>query len=415
MLKNYIKIALKVLLRHKLFTFISLFGISFTLLILILITSLIDNTFGPEPPENKLDRTLSVTMARLESVKGGFWSGPMMSYYFFNKYVKSMKTPEKISISSFFSPTVSYVGNKKLNLDLKFTDGEFWEILDFEFLEGKPYTKEDVGNANFVAVINEETRLKYFNGEPAVGKTIEVDGKNYRVVGVVKNVSILRAMPYSDIWVPIVHSKDDLNKVTLIGGFPGNYAMLLARNKSDIPVIRNEFKQQMTRVEFPEGRFKKLIIEASTYGEAISRQLFQTEEGKTGYILIALFILMVLFMLLPTVNLVNINISRIMERSSEIGVRKAFGASSLTLVGQFVVENVIITLIGGIISLIMAAIILSIVNDSGIIPHAQLGLNYRIFFYSFFICLIFGLLSGVYPAFRMSKMQPVDALRGGQV
>jgi len=84
-------------------------------------------------------------------------------------------------------------------------------------------------------------------------------------------------------------------------------------------------------------------------------------------------------------------------------------------VGQFIVENVIITLIGGIISLIMAAIILNLINDSGIIPHAQLGLNLRIFFYSLVICLIFGLLSGVYPAFRMSRMQPVDALRGGQL
>jgi len=415
MLKNYFKIALKVLLRHKLFTFISLFGISFTLLILILITSLIDHTFGPEPPETKLDRTLSVTMARLETINYGTASGPMMSYYFFNKYVKSLKTPEKISVSTFHNPTVSYVGNKKLKLDLKFTDGEFWEILDFEFLEGKPFTKEDVDNANFVAVINEQTRLRYFNGEPAVDKIIEADGKNYRVVGVVKNVSILRIMPYSDVWLPIVHSKNDLTEVTLVGGFPGNYAMLLARDKSEIPLIQNEFNQHMAQVEFPEGRFKKLTIGASTYGEALSRQFFQTEEGKIGYILIALFILMVLFMLLPTVNLVNINISRIMERSSEIGVRKAFGASSLTLVGQFVVENIIITFIGGIISLIMAAIILSIVNDSGIIPHAQLGLNFRIFFYSLIICLIFGLLSGVYPAFRMSKMQPVDALRGGQL
>ncbi len=50
-----------------------------------------------------------------------------------------------------------------------------------------------------------------------------------------------------------------------------------------------------------------------------------------------------LFMLLPTVNLVNLNVSRIMERASEIGVRKAFGASSRTLVGQFVVENLVLT------------------------------------------------------------------------
>ena len=79
MIRNYVKIAIKVLLRHKLFTFISLFGISFTLLILVVITSLIDHSFGTMPPEKKLDRTLSVTMAKLESTKGGLWTGPMLS------------------------------------------------------------------------------------------------------------------------------------------------------------------------------------------------------------------------------------------------------------------------------------------------------------------------------------------------
>lgn len=414
MFKNYVKIALKVLLRHKLFTAISLFGISFTLLILVVITSFIDHTFGPVAPEKKLDRTLSVTMARLNSVEGGTLMGPLLSYYFFEKYVKTLKTPELISVSSFHTPSVTYVNNKKVNLNLKFTDGEFWKILDFEFLEGKPFTSQDVENEEFVAVINEETRLKYFNGEPAVGKTIEADGKNYRVVGVVKNVSILRIMPYADVWLPFPHTKDDLDAITLVGGFPGNYAMLLARNSSDIQKIKDEFEQQLAYLEFPEGRFEKLIAEPSTYAEALSRQFFMTEKGSVTPVLLILFILMVLFMILPTVNLVNINISRIIERSSEIGVRKAFGASSKTLIGQFVVENVIITLIGGAISLILAAIVLNIINQSNIIPHAQLGLNFRIFFYSLIICLFFGLFSGVYPAFKMSRLHPAEAIRGGR-
>ncbi len=62
-----------------------------------------------------------------------------------------------------------------------------------------------------------------------------------------------------------------------------------------------------------------------------------------------------LFMLLPTVNLVNLNVSRIMERASEIGVRKAFGASSRTLVGQFVVENVTLSLIGAVVGFVLSA------------------------------------------------------------
>jgi putative ABC transport system permease protein len=414
MLKNYFKMAFKVLLKHKLFTFISLFGISMTLLILIVITSLIDHTFGTMPPETNLDRTLSVTMARLKTEKGGTWTGPLMSYYFFDKYVDCLETPELISVSSFHIPITTYKGDKKLNLGIKFTDGEFWKILNFDFIEGKPYTVADVENANQVAVITEMTREKYFGGNSAVGEIINADGKDFKVIGVVKNVSILRIMPYSDIWVPITLSKEELYKPTLIGSFPGFYAMVLARDKSDIPKIKDEFQSKLANIEFPEGRFTKIFIETSTYAEALSRQLFRTQEGKVGPLLLVLLLLAIIFMLLPSINLVNINISRIVERESEIGIRKAFGASSLSLVGQFVIENILITMLGGLIALVFAAIVLESINNSGLIPHVQLGLNYRIFFYSVIISLIFGLVSGVYPAYKMSRLHPAEALRGGK-
>ena len=77
---------------------------------------------------------------------------------------------------------------------------------------------------------------------------------------------------------------------------------------------------------------------------------------------IVLLSLALLFMLLPAVNLVNLNVSRIMERASEIGVRKSFGASSLVLVGQFLVENLALTLIGGAIGLLLSVWLLWLVN-----------------------------------------------------
>jgi len=190
--------------------------------------------------------------------------------------------------------------------------------------------------------------------------------------------------------------------------------MILARNKADFPVIRREFKKHIDQVEFPDGKWDTIITGASTYAEAFTRSLFSTEEDTDSPLMVFIMILIILFMLLPTVNLVNINISRIMERSSEIGVRKAFGASSITLVGQFIVENVIITLLGGIISLVLAAIVLQIINNSGMIPHLHLEISFRVFTVSIVLCLFFGLLSGVYPAYRMSRLHPVDALRGDQ-
>jgi putative ABC transport system permease protein len=137
--------------------------------------------------------------------------------------------------------------------------------------------------------------------------------------------------------------------------------------------------------------------------------------GLSSYYLVYFSVagLMLLFMLLPSINLVNINLSRMIERNSEIGVRKAFGASRKVLVGQFITENLILTLIGGILSIILAFITISIINSSGLIPYSNLTLNVKVFVIGFVLCIVFGFISGVYPAYRMSKLHPVDALRGG--
>jgi putative ABC transport system permease protein len=119
-----------------------------------------------------------------------------------------------------------------------------------------------------------------------------------------------------------------------------------------------------------------------------------------------------MFMALPAINLVNLNVSRIMERASEIGVRKAFGASSRTLVVQFVVENLALTIIGGLVGFMLAGFVLSSINQSGLIPYAELTLNTRIFVWGIALAVVFGLLSGVYPAWRMSRVHPVVALKG---
>jgi putative ABC transport system permease protein len=116
-------------------------------------------------------------------------------------------------------------------------------------------------------------------------------------------------------------------------------------------------------------------------------------------------------MILPTLNLVNINITRIMERSSEIGVRKAFGASSRTLVYQFIVENIILTLLGGVIGIILSFVVLQVLNSAHLIANLELSINFTVLFIGLLVCLVFGLISGVYPAWRMSKLNVVTALK----
>ncbi|WP_162055147.1 ABC transporter permease [Pontibacter pamirensis] len=410
MLKNYLKIAWKVLLRRKFFTFISLFGISFTLMVLMVATSLFDHAFGPQMPERETDRLLFVNQMR-EQVGSGQRSGPV-SYHFLSRNVRTLQTPETVSINSVFTSVNSYVNNRKLALDIKFTDREFWDILNFNFLEGNAFSQQDVKSANRVAVINENTRQQYFGTEAAVGQYIEVDQVRYKVVGVVEDVPVLRLHSYADVWVPITLKSQDFNKPQLHGTY---FATIMAREPADIPKIKEEYAAMIQEVE---GRQPKKGTRLYSFPDTVLESFARTflgngREAGVGILYGILAVLAFLFMLLPTINLVSINISRIMERSSEIGVRKAFGASSTTIIGQFIVENLFLTLLGGLLGFLLSAGVLWLINDSGLIVYADLGLNLRVFAIGLLLCLVFGLISGVYPAYKISRLHAVEALKGG--
>jgi putative ABC transport system permease protein len=410
MLKNYFKIAIAVLKRRKFFTFISLFGISFTLTILMVLTAFIDKVIGDNYPDKKRDRSLYINNLEEVGMRGGgmnMSSGPV-SFYFLNHYVRSLKTPAKVAISSNYNSTNTYVNNKRIVLNYKYTNADFWDVLDFDFEEGKPFTKQQIENGEHVTVISEDTKNEYFGDVPSVvGKYIEADNVQYRVSGVVKNVPITQYMLYGDIYLPYTVSKTDYNDQ----GYRGSYSgILLAASEAEVPKMQQEYDQMINRLPMESKDFDKIYSHADSFIIGYVRSGDEKNSGLT-YALTAITIFVLLVMLLPTLNLVNINVTRIMERSSEIGVRKAFGASSKTLVYQFIVENLILTLLGGVIGVLLSLIILHVINSANLIANLKLSLNLTVLLICLLTCLVFGLLSGVYPAWRMSRLKVVNALK----
>ena len=411
MLANYIKIALKVLGRRKFFTFISLFGITLTLVVLMVAAALLDNSFAPRQPESRFDRVLGLYTMGLYGPAGGMTSNP--GYGFADKYVSGLPGAEAISFFATDVPTVMYQDGRKIDTHLRRTDGAYWKILDFRFLEGGPYTEEDNRNANFVAVITDDMRTKLFNGKPAVGRTIEVDGQRFRVVGVVPSVAITRLVGFSEIWAPIRTMKTREYERQMFGGFG---AIVLARSRADFPKLRAELQRRLTHYDFENPKeFNRVVAGLDTPFEAVARNIVGNDsKGNRAMILRTILVLAgLLFITLPTVNLVSINLSRIMERASEIGVRKAFGASSRALIGQFVMENVLLTAIGGSMAFVLATLALAALSRLQLVPYAVFDVNLRIFAYGMLLAAIFGVISGAYPAWRMSRMHPVNALKGG--
>lgn len=410
MLGSHLKIAFKVLRRRPFFTFASLFGIAVTLTVLLLATALLDHVFAPQPPESRLGRTLGVYQIKLRGPEASR-TGPA-GYGLLDRHVRTLPGAEAVSIIRLQRGTVSYVDGRRVELYLKRTDAAFWRILDFSFVEGEPYTVAETRRAEPVAVINASTRERLFGGAPAVGRSLEVEGRRYRVVGVVENVSLLRLVSFADVWVPISTLPSDGYRRAYSGDF---IALVLAASREEFPALKAEYAYRLARAEIPGGgEFETISGGLETLFEAVSRMLFSSdfEESHPERLAALLGTLALLFMMLPAVNLINLNLSRILERRSEIGVRKAFGGSSAALVGQFLIESVTLTLTGGLLALPVSAGLLAAINASDLIPYAELAINLRVFATGLALAVVFGVLAGVYPAWRMSRLHPAEALAG---
>jgi len=240
-----------------------------------------------------------------------------------------------------------------------------------------------------------------------------VDGQRFRVVGVVPDVAVMRMNAHADIWVPITTAKTEGYRTQMMGDFTG---IALLSPGASRPLLKEEFRSRLKHAEIPDPKnYEHIVALLETPFESMAGEIFagpRDEESHAERLWAAIVVVALLFMLLPSVNLVNLNMSRIMERASEIGVRKAFGASSWTLVGQFVVENVVLSLLGGAVGLVLSVAVLEALNRSEVVPYAHFHINLRVFAYGLALAVFFGLFSGVYPAWRMSRLNPVQALKG---
>jgi len=412
MLRVYILLALKVLQRRKFYTFISLFCISVTLMAVLLVTSLIENIIHPPGAERNSQRYLAIDKMSMTASNGSSNQRSLPGYQFLNAVVKPMETAQLTSIFSLHNEVLGFRNGKRIKSQLKRTDSQYWEILQFDFIEGRPFSKNEATQGQNLAIIGESTARQYFDDNSALGQTITVSNENYQVIGVVKDVPVFQINAYADIWVPLFANPSTAFTKQALGGYMG---LIMAETSAQVPAMRSEFNKRLSAYKHPDPKkWPTIKATANSKFEQLARLLDRNLEAKpkTKELTIGIIAAIILFMLLPTINLVNLNISRILERASEIGVRKSFGARSSHLISQFLLENIILTFIGGIIGFALALLMMYFISLSGYFPFHSFEINFRVLMSAVSVILFFGLLSGVYPAWKMSRMNPINALKG---
>jgi putative ABC transport system permease protein len=437
MLRNYLNVAFRVLGRNLFFTFISLFGVSFTLLILMLIAGYLKAELGGAPPLGNKDKIVSLSAIKLEYVRPDtilsfdttMVEGAMqidtirtpgepstqttsqsaMSRDFLKKYLSDVNGAERQTFYSSWQSFDLFINGGKLTVPVVYADPAFWEIFNFQLLEGRFWSEADMEQAARVAVITEELALKYFGRKTEVaGQEMEMDGKQFTVAGVVKKGTSSFNPVTAQAYLPHSIYQEPLNSYhEYIGYFQ---AVFMGKDAED---LRRNLAHRASQIPLPNSDFNVLKLEGETYAETITQNIVYDENPVKGkrIVLLILISLIGLFTLLPALNLVNLNTSRMMERSGEIGVRKAFGAHSGNILAQFVVENVVLTLIGGVIALLLSIPVISAINNSRILGEVSMEVDLLFWLYGLLIALGFGVLTGLLPAWRMARAHIVESLK----
>ena len=446
MLKNYIKLAWRVLGRRKFFTFISLFGISFTLGILMVFLSFLQSELGQDPPLSNKEDMVVLDGLRLRAVfkdtvpvidtvmnagvevydttfdfveTGSMNSTSDMNNEIAERYLSDFASVEKRTVFSSGNSFDVYLNGVKLTLDVLFCDAPYWAIFDHKILEGRVFDDQDMAQAMPVALISSRTALSYFGQDKdVVDKEIRIDGRNYKVIGMYRHVGKILPAIGPDVVIP--YSNMTLSNQN--NYYHGFFSVVFQRKEGfSIQQVKDDIREAATKIplDHPSNTdgFTEVVFFPWTYNEMYAQGIYPDEDASKSLSVMTWVILFLIlfFVCLPTLNLINLNVSRIMDRSAEIGVRKAFGAHKGHIIFQFIIENVVQTILGGIIGLGLALLVIYLVNRGGYMGNAQLSVSPMFFLYSFLVTIAFGLLSGLLPARRMAKLQIVNALKENKI
>ena len=251
-----------------------------------------------------------------------------------------------------------------------------------------------------------------------LGKSIVINFIPFTISGVVKEVSKAARDSYASVWVPYT-TNDQLMSLQYADGITGAFGVcILAKRAGDFESIRKELKQQITRynegkklykVGFGENPISRLDIAMGS--EEFKKVDFKDFILETGSL--------VLFMLLvPALNLIGVTQASIQRRKSEVGLRKAFGATYSKLVSQVLFENLVITLLGGIVGLALSFVLLSFSKDFLLQNNTMLNMDMLFqpvtFVAALFFVLVMNILSAGIPAIRIARQPIVEALKGNE-
>lgn len=410
-MKTYIKLAWYSLKKNPFFSFIILFGISITIMMILFVGSILETGYGNNGIYKNIDNILVAKQMKVNRIDGYGYSNGSLSYNVYKDHISKMKTPEIISITKGSSLSNLYYKNLGLKVTRQDIDGNFTKVFPLKFILGRPINKDDLEQKRSVVIISEKISKALFGDTNPLGKKIKNDSKFYEIIGVVETVNKMKQQCFADIYIPYLQ---DYTESSYYNGhnFLGNTTIFLKyKNKEDLSTGKLEYSKLIANLPINEV-MKERSIESQVLTEKgwLFYNMVGIDNPNLIYVYISIVSLIIMF--IPALSLINLNVTRTAERSAEMGIRKAFGASSLDLIKQLLIENIFTSIIGGVIGVIFTYMVVFLFNNYGFFGEGNnMEINFKLLLFGLLCTLIFSVLSGFYPALKTSNFGIINSLK----
>ena len=425
MYKQYFKQTIQMMKESPWLTFISIFGtalaISFIMTIIISHQAMYKNI----APETARERTLYVKWVGVQDkLTESTQANGYLSLKTIRECFQSLEIPEAVSITSPAQSRLATVpGNPGERCFVLFTDDVFWKICSFNVLRGNLYTKAEFDAGIRKVVISEWLARRMFGPiDQVVGKTMQFSFITYTVCAVVADVTPRTTFSYAHAWVPFTAA--GIPEIKGSENIMGHYkCMIVARSSSDFDEIRDEITRQTEQ-------YNNTLVDHKVYfydqpdTKYVEEMRFGPGMPNMQSIYLSAILPILIALLVPAINLSGLTLSRMQERVSELGVRKAFGSTRAGLLGQIVYENIVVSVISGMLGLLLSYWFLYLLKDSMFTSSTYFGMDVtaevpvsalirpEVFLIAFLFCSFLNLLSACVPAWRVSSIPIVESLKG---
>ncbi len=414
MVKNYLKIALRNLRSHKVYSLINVLslaiGMAACLVIFLFISDELSFDAFHQQKEQiyRLDEVQSFPGMSPQNVA---LSMPGMGPNLLNEI------PEITNFTRFWVWDNLLYQKEDLQLVIDRTaivDSTFLEVFDFKLLQGDPNTVLDKPNS---VVVTEETANKVFSSGEVLGKQLVINDDNYEVTGVLANVPENSHLQFEAL-ISINTVTQERPEFNDQWGSNFMVTYLVLAPQTNIEQLESKFPEFLLSHMSEEGAsFYELFLQPLSevhLGLMDIEHDYQNYRKFDGAYIKTFSILAFFVLIIASINFMNLSVARSTNRSKEVGIRKLIGALKQQLVGQFLGESVLLTLIALVVSLLIAAAFIPYLNAISnrslsllsILDHIEVIAGVLV------VAFLVGVLSGSYPAFFLSSFQPAKVLKG---